>query len=72
MPSTHGQNDARIVAAVRAGELDEAVLDRAVERLLTLIFKKAEVLAEEASYDQEAHHALARQVAGRGNHLTQK
>ncbi len=55
-----------IVEAVRSGELDEAVLDAAVERILTMIFKGAEALAEEFSYDADAHHQLARQVAGEG------
>jgi beta-glucosidase len=38
MPATGGHvTDAEIVAAVRAGDLDEAVLDRAVERILALL-----------------------------------
>ncbi len=37
MPSSGGLNDQKIVEAVKCGELEEAVLDRAVERLLTWI-----------------------------------
>lgn len=37
MPSSFGINDRKLVEAVRAGTLDEAVLDRAAERLLTWI-----------------------------------
>ncbi len=66
MPGMPNGNDAKIVAAVQSGELDEAVLDRAVERILTLIFKAEETLAEDFAYDKEAHHALARKVAGEG------
>jgi beta-glucosidase len=63
MPGSRGQNDAVLLKAVEAGELDEAVLDRAVERLLTLTLRLTGVLKEDASYDRNAHHALARQVA---------
>jgi beta-glucosidase len=66
MPGTPNGNDARIAAAVRSGELDESVLDRAVERILTLIFKAHGTLAQDFSYDPQAHHALARRVAGEG------
>lgn len=37
MPSTGGRTDAEIVAAVRAGTLDEAILDQSVRRVLTLV-----------------------------------
>jgi len=66
MPGAPNGNDAKIVAAVQSGQLDEAGLDSAVERILTMIFKAAETLAEEHSYDSNAHHTLARQVAGEG------
>jgi len=66
MPGAPNGNDALIVAAVKSGELDEAVLDSAVERILTLIFKAEETLAEPFEYDETAHHALAREVAGKG------
>ncbi|HOT92253.1 MAG TPA: glycoside hydrolase family 3 C-terminal domain-containing protein [Anaerolineae bacterium] len=66
MPGVRNGNDARIVAAVEAGQLDEAVLDRAVERILTLIFKAAETLSRDFTCDMQAHHALARRVAAEG------
>lgn len=66
MPGLPNGNDASIVAAVRSGRLDEAVLDRAVERLLTLILKADETLSTDLSYDKDAHHALARRVAAEG------
>ena len=37
MPGTGGVTDAEIVAAVRAGELEEAVVDAAARRVLTLV-----------------------------------
>jgi beta-glucosidase len=66
MPGTRNGNDARIVAAIQGNRLDEAVLDRAVEQILTMIFKAAGTLAEDYKYDRQAHHALARKVAGEG------
>ena len=66
MPGSQGQNDARIVAAVETGELDEAVLDEVAERLLCLILSATDALAADISYDRDAHHSLARQVAAEG------
>lgn len=66
MPGTRNGNDAKIVAAVEAGQLDEVVLDRAVERILTLIFKAAATLSQDFTCDMQAHHALARRVAAEG------
>ena len=66
MPDTTGDNDTLIVEAVRSGELDETVLDEAVERILEMIFKAQETLSEDFTYDPDAHHALARRVAGEG------
>lgn len=66
MPGTRNGNDAKIVAAVEAGQLDEAVLDRAVERILTLIFKADATLSQDFACDMQAHHALARRVAAEG------
>ena len=66
MPGTASGNDARIIAAVRSGKLDETVLDGAVERILSMLFKARATLSRDYSYDPQAHHALARQVAGEG------
>ena len=56
-----------IVAAVREGRLDEAVLDVAVDRLLTLLDRTRDALAaQDPALDDEAyarHHDLAREVA---------
>ncbi|MBW6467233.1 MAG: glycoside hydrolase family 3 C-terminal domain-containing protein, partial [Brevefilum sp.] len=64
MPGSTGDNDALIVKAIRSGQLDETMLDQAVERILEIIFKAQETLSEEYIYDPNEHHALARKVAG--------
>ena len=66
MPGSPNGNDERIVAAVKAGTLDVAVLDRAVERILALIFKANETLSKDFTYDKQTHHTLARCVAAEG------
>ncbi|QOR70678.1 glycoside hydrolase family 3 C-terminal domain-containing protein [Ruania alkalisoli] len=65
MPSSHGLNDAAIVAAVREGRLAEADLDTAVTRVLTMIARAQLALAEPGTADPTAHHALAHEVAVR-------
>ncbi|MGV9738838.1 glycoside hydrolase family 3 C-terminal domain-containing protein [Nocardia farcinica] len=66
MPGGGGDSDARVVAAVEAGELDPADLDRAAARMAALAARVAagRELSEEP-VDVAAHHALAREVAGR-------
>jgi beta-glucosidase len=66
MPGAPNGNDEMIVAAVQAGTLAEAVLDEAVERILTMIFNAEATLAVDFTYDPVAHHALARKVASEG------
>ncbi|OKP89256.1 glycoside hydrolase family 3 C-terminal domain-containing protein [Paenibacillus sp. P32E] len=63
MPSSGGIGDAKIVAAVNSGELSMETLDLAVERLLSFIGKRTENRMENASFDPEEHHRLAREVA---------
>ncbi len=63
MPSSGGIGDKKIVEAVRSGKLCESVLDKVVERLLNIIFKAVDNHNEDASYDKEQHHQLAREVA---------
>ena len=65
MPSSDGRTDAELVAAVRAGELDEAVLDLAALRTVELALKAQAGADANASYDVDAHHALAREAAAR-------
>ena len=65
MPACDGINDAKLVQAVISGELEESVLDEAVDAILDLIYRAAETLEknEGAAYDRDAHHALARRIA---------
>ncbi|KEQ26966.1 beta-glucosidase family protein [Paenibacillus tyrfis] len=63
MPSSNGLGDRKIVDAVKSGKLSEEVLDKAVERLLRVVFQAVDRKKEHASFDAEAHHALARTVA---------
>ena len=62
MPPKLGISDAAVVAAVRAGSLDEAVLDTAVARVLRLV-ELAGSIDTTDRFDAEAHHDLAREAA---------
>lgn len=77
MPDCHGETDKLIAKAVQSGELEEPVLDTAVERILTMVDKyltarkgidPASMVhplpsSVERGYDVAAHHALARTTA---------
>ncbi|MFK4837612.1 glycoside hydrolase family 3 C-terminal domain-containing protein [Microbacterium sp. ZW T2_14] len=66
MPSSGGTTDAQIVAAVQDGSLDESVVDVAAGRVLDLVRKATDGAgAVEGPLDVDAHHALAREAAGR-------
>jgi len=69
MPASGGETDAELVAAVRSGALDEAVLDVAVTRVLTLLERTRAALEDPRSYDADAHHAIAREAAAAGSVL---
>ena len=63
MPSYFGINDKKIVEAVENGELSEEVLDKAVERILSIVDRSVENRKEGATYDKEEDHRLARRIA---------
>ena len=70
MPPDLGVSDAEIVAAIRSGELDEAVLDRTAARVLRLVDSApggasdvGEEARAQAGFDAGSHHALARAAA---------
>jgi beta-glucosidase len=66
MPSSNGATDAQIIAAVQDGSLDESVVDVAAGRVLDLVRKATDGAgAVEGPLDVDAHHALAREAAGR-------
>ncbi|MGP3916297.1 glycoside hydrolase family 3 C-terminal domain-containing protein [Nonomuraea sp. 10N515B] len=60
MPGDGGANAARIVAAVRTGELDEALVDAAVARIVELAERVAPATGD---LDVDGGHALARKLA---------
>lgn len=62
MPGSGGYNDAKIVAAVKDGSLDEALLDKAVENILEVIFSYADNRHPEAVFDRETDHAKAVEI----------
>ena len=64
MPSSRGWNDQLVAEAVRSGLLDEADLDRAVMRVLRLVFRYHRKTPEQP-LDFEAHHELACKAASR-------
>ncbi len=61
MPSSGGTTDKEIEEAVKSGRLSEEVLDRAVERILRIVFKFHEN-KNEGNFDKEAHHSLAAKI----------
>lgn len=63
MPSSGTLNQHRIIAAVKNGELDEAVLDERVDNVVNLIMKSKPALEKEHTFDPKAHHAIAQKVA---------
>ncbi len=72
MPSSNGRTDAQLVAAVRDGSLDESALDVAAGRVIDLVRKvQADAGAITGLLDIDAHHALAREAAGRSIVLLQ-
>ena len=63
MPASGGVNDQKIVEAVKNGKLLKADVDRACERVLTLVDNYLKGKAEEAVWDKEADHELAVEIA---------
>ncbi len=63
MPTSSGEGTRLIVEAVKNGTLDEAILDAACDKLIELT-KKAEATLGDYTYDSDAHHELARKIAG--------
>ncbi|MCR5207571.1 MAG: glycoside hydrolase family 3 C-terminal domain-containing protein [Eubacterium sp.] len=63
MPTSGPLNTKKIVAAVKSGELDEAVLDERVDTVVDLIVKSKPVLESEHDFDIDAHHEIAARIA---------
>ncbi len=62
MPTSSGEGTRLICEAVKNGTLDESVLDEAVDKLVDMV-KRAEAVRGAHTYDSDAHHNLAREIA---------
>jgi beta-glucosidase len=65
MPGPQERRVKAVVEAVRSGELDEAILDESVRRILRIVFMVQET-PKTGSFDVDAHHALAHKIASEG------
>ncbi|MGD9761748.1 MAG: glycoside hydrolase family 3 C-terminal domain-containing protein [Candidatus Izemoplasmatales bacterium] len=64
MPSNSFQTSKEILEAIKNKDIDEAVLDENVDRLLTLIFDTDKAIVNnDISFDVENHHLFAQRVA---------
>lgn len=63
MPTSSGIGTKKIIDAVNDGTLDVAVLDKAVDKIIELTKKAEPVLGGTYTYDSDAHHKLAREIA---------
>ncbi|MEO2215364.1 glycoside hydrolase family 3 C-terminal domain-containing protein [Paenibacillus amylolyticus] len=63
MPTSGGIGERKVIDAVESGQLSLDKLDRAVERLLKLIFNAVDQKQDGATYNKDEHHQLARKVA---------
>jgi beta-glucosidase len=65
MPGPRTRRVKNVVDAVRSGDLDEALLDESVRRILRIVFKGAGT-PKRGTFDNAAHHNLARRIAAEG------
>ena len=65
MPSSNGATDIEIYKAVKAGMLNESVVDIQVNKLLSIIFETTEAIKNAPSSDLDSHHELAVEAAER-------
>ena len=63
MPASGGVNDRKIVEAVKAGKLDEKLVDQACERILNIVFRYLDSAKPETPWDKEAQHVQAADIA---------
>ena len=63
MPASGGVNDRKVVEAVKAGKLDEKLVDQACERILNIVYRYLENAKPETPWDKEAQHAQAAAIA---------
>jgi len=65
MPGPQERRVKEVIEAVRSGELDEAVLNESVRRILGIVFKAQETPKGD-DFDVDAHHELAHHIASEG------
>ena len=65
MPGPQARRVQEVVDAVRSGNLDEAILDESVRRILRIVFKAQET-PKNGKFDIDAHHELANKIASEG------
>jgi beta-glucosidase len=64
MPTTDGETNREVKQAILSGEISESVLDEAVDRLLGVIYEASNALKKgKKTFDKDAHHKLAQEVA---------
>ena len=64
MPGGSKYMEKATIKAVKRGELDEALIDKTVERILRLVERGSAIKPCEVDFD--AHHALAKEIATEG------
>jgi len=63
MPASGSLNTELIIAAVKDGSLDEAILNERVDKVVDFIIKSKPALEKEHTYDIEEHHKIAQEIA---------
>lgn len=62
MPGGSAETDQKVIDAVKSGALDEALLDRAVTRILNVMVQYMDHRRPETKFNYSGDHALARRV----------
>lgn len=63
MPSSNSVNDRKIIQAVKNGDLSGKILDKACERILTVMYRYLDNRDETAVFDREKDHDMAAMIA---------
>lgn len=63
MPGPQKHSFKQIMVAIKRGELDEEILDKAVKRILKVIFMANEVEKGSGDFDIDIHHDIARKAS---------
>lgn len=66
MPGGSDYMEEDVAKAVRAGRLSESDIDKSADRMIDLILNSTKNLKKDATYDKDAHHALAKEAACEG------